>query len=196
VAGKVRVHELAKELGVTAKQLLLWAAEEGEFARSASSTLPAPVARRLRETYAGHSNRATRSDQSKPLAVNAGKPAKPAAKSVSGGKAKPKKAAGGEGQQTPHRVSGVFCHGCGKAACAGNLPKHRKLELDCNTPKRRSECHACKAKAVNVRRYRAVRKRAQQSVNYAVMMRTNSVLPGRGGFATCCQTPVEVKTGV
>lgn len=55
MAGKVRVHELAKELGVTAKQLLLWISEEGEFARSASSTLPAPVARRLREAHAGRS---------------------------------------------------------------------------------------------------------------------------------------------
>jgi hypothetical protein len=52
MAGKVRVHELAKELGVTARQLLLWISEEGEFARSASSTLPAPVARRLREAHA------------------------------------------------------------------------------------------------------------------------------------------------
>lgn len=55
MAGKVRVHELAKELGVTARQLLLWISEEGEFARSASSTLPAPVARRLREAHAGPS---------------------------------------------------------------------------------------------------------------------------------------------
>lgn len=55
MAGKVRVHELAKELGVTAKQLLLWISEEGEFARSASSTLPAPVARRLREAHARQS---------------------------------------------------------------------------------------------------------------------------------------------
>lgn len=53
MAGKVRVHELAKELGVTARQLLLWISEEGEFARSASSTLPGPVARRLREAHAG-----------------------------------------------------------------------------------------------------------------------------------------------
>jgi hypothetical protein len=185
MAGKVRVHELAKELGVTAKQLLLWAAEQGEFARSASSTLPAPVARRLRETYAGHSNRAARPDQSKPLAVNARgentKPQKSAAKSVSGGKAKPKKAAGGDGKQMGHRVSGVLCHGCGKAACAGNLVKYRKLELDRATPKRKGTCHACKAKVVNVRRYRAVRER-ERPISYAVMMRTNSVPPGRGGY--------------
>lgn len=183
MAGKVRVHQLAKELGVTAKQLLLWAAEQGESARSASSTLPAPVARRLRETYAGHANRAAHPDQSMPLGVNAGgdtKPEKSAAKSVSRGNAKPKKAAGGEGKQTGHRVSGVLCHGCGKAACAGNLAKYRKLQLDCSTPKRKGTCHACKAKAVNVRRYRAVRK-PEQRISYAVMMRTNSVPPGRGG---------------
>jgi hypothetical protein len=51
VAGKVRVHELAKELGVTVKQLLPLIAEQGEFARSGSSILPAPVARRLREAH-------------------------------------------------------------------------------------------------------------------------------------------------
>lgn len=186
MADKVRVHELAKELGITAKQLLLWAAQQGEFPRSASSIPPAPVARRLRETYAGHSNRPARAEQSKSLAVNVGgntEPEKSAAKSVSGGKAKPKKAAGGEGKQTGHRVSGVLCHGCGKAACAGNLAKYRKLELDSTTPKRKGTCHACKAKAVNVRRYRAVRavRKRQQRVNYGVMMRTNSVPPGRGG---------------
>ena len=184
MAGKVRVHELAKELGVTAKQLLLWVAEQGEFARSASSTLPPPVARRLRETYAGNSNKAARLDQSKPLAVNAGentKPEKSAAKSVSGGKAKPKKAPSGEGKQAGHRVSGVLCHGCGQAACAGNLAKYRKLKLDRTTPKRKGTCHACKAKAVDVRRYRAVRK-PEQPIRYAIMMRTNSVPPGRGGY--------------
>ncbi|TDL00800.1 hypothetical protein EUA02_05720 [Mycobacterium paragordonae] len=56
MAGKVRVHELAKELGVTVKQLLLWLSEEGEFAKSGSSTLPAPVARKVREAHAGPSD--------------------------------------------------------------------------------------------------------------------------------------------
>ena len=49
VAGKARVHELAKELGVTSKEVLARLSEQGEFVKSASSTVEAPVARRLRE---------------------------------------------------------------------------------------------------------------------------------------------------
>lgn len=52
MAGKARVHELAKELGVTSKELLARLKEQGEFVKSASSTVEAPVARRLRESFA------------------------------------------------------------------------------------------------------------------------------------------------
>src|SRR2546430_9486306 len=48
VAGKARVHELAKELGVESKTVLAKLKEMGEFVKSASSTVEAPVARRLR----------------------------------------------------------------------------------------------------------------------------------------------------
>jgi len=48
VAGKPRVHELAKELDVTSKVVLERLKELGEFVKSASSTVEAPVARRLR----------------------------------------------------------------------------------------------------------------------------------------------------
>ncbi|HEV7418751.1 MAG TPA: translation initiation factor IF-2 [Mycobacterium sp.] len=53
MAGKARVHELAKELGVTSKQVLARLSEQGEFVKSASSTVEAPVARRLRESFGG-----------------------------------------------------------------------------------------------------------------------------------------------
>ncbi|WP_445161136.1 translation initiation factor IF-2 [Mycobacterium sp. Dal123C01] len=53
MAGKARVHELAKELGVTSKQVLARLNEQGEFVKSASSTVEAPVARRLRESFGG-----------------------------------------------------------------------------------------------------------------------------------------------
>jgi len=46
---KVRVYELAKELGVESKDVLAKLQELGEFVRSASSTIEAPVARRLKE---------------------------------------------------------------------------------------------------------------------------------------------------
>ncbi|WP_297542421.1 translation initiation factor IF-2 [Amycolatopsis sp.] len=51
--GKARVHELAKELGVTSKDVLAKLKEQGEFVKSASSTVEAPVARRLRDAYPG-----------------------------------------------------------------------------------------------------------------------------------------------
>ena len=45
---KVRVYELAKELGVESKTLLNHLKEKGEFVRSASSTIEAPVVRKIR----------------------------------------------------------------------------------------------------------------------------------------------------
>ncbi|MBA3529484.1 MAG: translation initiation factor IF-2 N-terminal domain-containing protein [Propionibacteriaceae bacterium] len=46
---KVRVYELAKELGVESKIVLTMLKDMGEFVRSASSTVEAPVERRLKE---------------------------------------------------------------------------------------------------------------------------------------------------
>ncbi|VEI04401.1 Translation initiation factor IF-2 [Acidipropionibacterium jensenii] len=48
---KVRVYELAKELGLTSKQLLGKLGDMGEFVRSASSTIEAPVVRRVRDQF-------------------------------------------------------------------------------------------------------------------------------------------------
>ena len=48
---KVRVYELAKELGVESKILLGHLKEQGEFVRSASSTIEPPVVRKIRETF-------------------------------------------------------------------------------------------------------------------------------------------------
>ena len=49
--GKARVHELARELGMESKNVLSWLKENGEFVKSASSTVEAPVARKLREAF-------------------------------------------------------------------------------------------------------------------------------------------------
>ena len=46
---KVRVYELAKELGYDSKDVLAKLQELGEFVRSASSTIEAPVAKRLKD---------------------------------------------------------------------------------------------------------------------------------------------------
>lgn len=51
---KVRVHELAKELGVTSKKLLEVLTNSGEFVKSASSTIEAPVVRKAREYFEAH----------------------------------------------------------------------------------------------------------------------------------------------
>ncbi|WP_280266333.1 translation initiation factor IF-2 N-terminal domain-containing protein, partial [Nocardia wallacei] len=80
MAGKARVHELAKELGVTSKELLARLKEQGEFVKSASSTVEAPVARRLRESFSAKSaSNGTAKSAAKPGSGQAGRAAdKPA----------------------------------------------------------------------------------------------------------------------
>ncbi|WP_405139030.1 translation initiation factor IF-2 [Nocardia sp. NBC_01388] len=89
MAGKARVHELAKELGVTSKELLARLKEQGEFVKSASSTVEAPVARRLRESVAPKSTPANGS--AKPAAGKPGDQApRPAAKPAPGASSGPR----------------------------------------------------------------------------------------------------------
>ncbi|BBX03176.1 translation initiation factor IF-2 [Mycolicibacterium moriokaense] len=84
MAGKARVHELAKELGVTSKEVLARLSDQGEFVKSASSTVEAPVARRLRESFGGGKAAAEKAAAEKVTAGGNGSaataPAKPAAK--------------------------------------------------------------------------------------------------------------------
>jgi translation initiation factor IF-2 len=82
VAGKARVHELAKELGVTSKEVLARLSDQGEFVKSASSTVEAPVARRLRESFGGAKPAADKvkaDGNGSPAKAAAKAPAKPAA---------------------------------------------------------------------------------------------------------------------
>ena len=53
---KVRVYELAKELGVESKTVLTMLKDMGEFVRSASSTVEPPVERRLKEKLSNGSS--------------------------------------------------------------------------------------------------------------------------------------------
>ncbi|MEN2422290.1 translation initiation factor IF-2 N-terminal domain-containing protein, partial [Streptomyces rimosus] len=54
---KVRVYELAKEFGVESKVVMAKLQELGEFVRSASSTIEAPVVRKLTDAFqAGNGN--------------------------------------------------------------------------------------------------------------------------------------------
>lgn len=70
MGGKARVHELAKELGVTSKELLAKLKEQGEYVKSASSTVERPAAERLRAHFgnrqpSGH-QRCQNDDQQSP----------------------------------------------------------------------------------------------------------------------------------
>ena len=58
---KVRVYELAKEFGVESKTVMVKLQEMGEFVRSASSTIEAPVVRRLKEAFGPEGGPAGRS---------------------------------------------------------------------------------------------------------------------------------------
>ena len=85
---KVRVYELAKELGVESKVVLAKLQDMGEFVRSASSTVEAPVVRRLKEVF--------------PAAeLQAAKPAKKSAAKKATAKKTAKKASSPEGGATP-----------------------------------------------------------------------------------------------
>lgn len=54
---KVRVYELAKELGVESKVVMAKLQEIGEFVRSASAELEAPVVRKLTDAFLAGSHR-------------------------------------------------------------------------------------------------------------------------------------------
>ena len=51
MSGKLRVHELAKQIGVTSKELLATLKEEGEFVKTASSTIEPPVVKKMKALY-------------------------------------------------------------------------------------------------------------------------------------------------
>ncbi|MEV7419726.1 translation initiation factor IF-2 [Streptomyces sp. NPDC089919] len=75
---KVRVYELAKEFGVESKVVMAKLQELGEFVRSASSTIEAPVVRKLTDALQGPGGNAGKS-AAKPGAPRKAAPVKPAA---------------------------------------------------------------------------------------------------------------------
>ncbi|WP_313285987.1 translation initiation factor IF-2 N-terminal domain-containing protein, partial [Corynebacterium vitaeruminis] len=86
--GKLRVHELAKQLGVTSKELLATLKEQGEFVKTASSTIEPPVVKKMKEHY-GSADKAEQKD-----APSKAAPTKPAAPKAAAPKpASPKPAA-------------------------------------------------------------------------------------------------------
>ncbi|USQ78552.1 translation initiation factor IF-2 [Ornithinimicrobium faecis] len=78
---KVRVYELAKELGVESKALLAHLKEQGEFVRSASSTIEPPVVRKIRENPPAAAKKADTAKSTAPAKATA-KSAEPQAGST------------------------------------------------------------------------------------------------------------------
>ncbi|GAA3098625.1 translation initiation factor IF-2 [Streptomyces echinatus] len=80
---KVRVYELAKEFGVESKVVMAKLQELGEFVRSASSTIEAPVVRKLTDAFQGGGKSsgkpAPRKASPKPAAPSPAQAARPAA---------------------------------------------------------------------------------------------------------------------
>ncbi|WP_037661541.1 translation initiation factor IF-2 N-terminal domain-containing protein, partial [Streptomyces aurantiacus] len=79
---KVRVYELAKEFGVESKVVMAKLQELGEFVRSASSTIEAPVVRKLTDALnQGGGNGKSAAKPGAPRKQAAPKPATPASPS-------------------------------------------------------------------------------------------------------------------
>ena len=75
---KVRVYELARELGVESKELIHQLADMGEFVKSASSTIEAPVVRRLRDSVKAAPPKEKEQPAAKPAAPTPATAKKPA----------------------------------------------------------------------------------------------------------------------
>ena len=97
MSGKLRVHELAKQLGVTSKELLATLKEQGEFVKTASSTIEPPVVKKMKAHYAEKNGGTSEKDEKK----DAPEPKKPPLKKPGQNRAKPAapKPAGGKPAQ-------------------------------------------------------------------------------------------------
>ena len=86
MSGKLRVHELAKQLGVTSKELLATLKEQGEFVKTASSTIEPPVVKKMKAHYAekngGRSEKDEKKDAPEPKKPPLKKPGQNRAKSA------------------------------------------------------------------------------------------------------------------
>ncbi|GAA2004783.1 translation initiation factor IF-2 [Brevibacterium samyangense] len=98
---KPRVHELAKELGTTSKDVLARLQGMGEFVRSASSTLEAPVVRKLKESYGSAGGDDSSKTSAKPAPKAAAKQGAPKPGAVKPGPAAPKAPAAKAAPKTP-----------------------------------------------------------------------------------------------
>ncbi|HCT3315344.1 TPA: translation initiation factor IF-2 [Corynebacterium striatum] len=115
--GKLRVHELAKQLGVTSKELLATLKEQGEFVKTASSTIEPPVVKKMRAHYEAQSGGEKPSGDQPAKAAPADKAAKPAAKTS----AKPGAAASAPKPGAPKPAAAKS--GAAKSGAAKSAPK-------------------------------------------------------------------------
>ncbi|WP_344295872.1 translation initiation factor IF-2 N-terminal domain-containing protein, partial [Streptomyces synnematoformans] len=90
---KVRVYELAKEFGVESKVVMAKLQELGEFVRSASSTIEAPVVRKLTDAFQSGNGSAAAKPAGKPAAPKKKAAAKPGAPAAKPAPVKPEQAA-------------------------------------------------------------------------------------------------------
>lgn len=79
---KLRVHELAKELGIPSKELLAYLRDKGEYVKASSSALEPPVAREAREHFEKLSGSASGDAKSTPKKAAAKPKAKASAKTA------------------------------------------------------------------------------------------------------------------
>ena len=79
---KLRVHELAKELGIPSKELLAYLRDKGEYVKASSSALEPPVAREAREHFEKLSGSASGDAKSAPKKAAAKPKAKASAKTT------------------------------------------------------------------------------------------------------------------
>ena len=104
---KLRVYEVAKELGTKSKVVLAELKEMGEFVNSASSALEAPVVRQLRERFATTESESSDKNQaSEASQKSGGAQSKTASAKASGSRtqgAAAKKTSAGTGNTTPRK---------------------------------------------------------------------------------------------
>src|SRR4249919_2063194 len=99
---KVRVYELAKELGIESKVIMAKLGDLGEFVRSASSTVEPPVVRKLREAFPAPAPGADGADGAPPAKKTAAK--KTAAKSAAAAATAPQAAPAPAAEVAPPAV--------------------------------------------------------------------------------------------
>ena len=81
---KVRVHQLAKELGISSKEAVTKLNELGEYVKGAASSIEAPAAKKLREAVAASGGGEGAEGASAPATKKTATPARKTAASPAG----------------------------------------------------------------------------------------------------------------